>query len=212
MESSMADPDSLPEEILDPALAPFAERFADEGVPIRAMARAFKQTATAVREAVETAIYTGRIVQMPKDDWPVGQARDDRTPTFLRQNRMDDDNLIFACKRLFKITRLQASFLAVLLNRNEVSKDTLHQVIESRRPPGKEETDPKMVDVVICLLRQRLRPFNLKITTLWACGYFIEPVQRKQILEMVNNYVLGKTDQDDGIAAEGEEEGPREAA
>ena len=154
----MADPDSLPDEILTPALVPYAERFADEGVPIRAMARAFKQTAEAIREAVETAIYAGRIVQMPKDDWPVGQSRDDRSPVFIRQNRINDDSLIFTCKQLFKITRLQASFLAVLINRNEVSKETLHQVIESRRPPGKEETDPKMVDVVICLLRQRLKP------------------------------------------------------
>ena len=208
----MADPDALPEDLLDPALVPLAERFADEGVPVRAMARAFKQTAEAVREAVSLAIHAGRIVQMPRDDWPVGQARHDRSPSFMRQNRMDDENLIFTCIRLFKITRLQASFLAVLINRNEVSKETLHQVIESRRPPGKEETDPKMVDVVICLLRQRLKPFNLKINTLWACGYYIEPVQRKQILEMVNNYVLGKANENAVQAAnEGAQEGDGEA-
>lgn len=206
----MADPDALPEDVLPPEIVPLAERFADEGVPVRAMARAFKQTADAVRETVAAAIYNGRIVQMPKDDWPVGQSRDDRTPTFMRQNRMDDENLIFSCKRLFKVTRLQASLLAVLINRNEVSKDTMHQIIESRRAPGKEETDPKMVDVVICHLRKRLKPFNLKINTLWACGYYIEPVQRKQILEMVNSYVLGRSSQDDlttappGIVGDGQ--------
>jgi len=192
----MADPDALPEDILQPELVPLVERFADEGVPVRAMARACKQTTEAIREAIRTAIYSGRIVQMPRDDWPVGQSRDDRTPSYMRQNRVDDESLINACIKLFSVTKLQASLLAILINRNEVSKETMHQIIESRRTPGKEETDPKMVDVVICHLRKRLKPFNLKIITLWACGYYIEPVQRKQILEMVNNNVLGKTPED----------------
>jgi hypothetical protein len=212
MESEMVDPDApLPEDILPPEIVPLAERFADEGVPIRAMARAFKQTTDAVREAVAEAIYHGRIVQMPKDDWPVGQSRDDRTPSFMRQNRMDDENLLFSCQRLFKMTRLQASLLTALINRNEVSKDTLHQIIEGRRPPGREETDLKMVDVVICHLRKRLKPFNLKIVTLWASGYYIEPAQRRQILEMVNDHVLGKTTKDALAAATGSD-GPQEKA
>ena len=91
------------------------------------------------------------------------------------------------------------------LNRNEVSKETMHQVIESCRAPGKEETDPKMVDVVICNLRKRLKPFNFQINTLWACGYFMAPAQRRDILEMVNAYVnttrqepASEKDQEDG--------------
>ena len=179
--------DVLPEDILPSNLVPLAERFADEGVPIRAMARAFKQTTDAIRYAVEEAIYKGRIVQMPRDDWPVGQARNDRTPSFVRTNKIGDEDLIMTCKRLFNVTRLQGALLSVLLNRNEVSKETMHQIIESRRrTPGKEETDTKMVDVVIWNLRRRLKPFNYTIHTLWACGYFMPPAQRKEILELVN--------------------------
>lgn len=183
----MDNPDA--EDMLPPDLIPLAERFADEGVPIRAMARAFKQPTDPIRLAIEEAIYKGRIVQMPRDDWPVGQNRDDRSPSFIRANKVDDEGLIFSCKRLFKVTRLQASFLAVLLNRNEVSKETMHQVIESRRAPGKDETDLKMVDVVICNLRKRLKPFNFQVHTLWACGYFMAPAQRKEILELIHAYV-----------------------
>ena len=181
------DNDTLPEDILPSDLAPFAERFADEGVPIRAMARAFKQTTEAIRSAVEEAIYKGRIVQMPRDDWPVGQIRNDRTPSFVRTNKIGDEDLIMTCKRLFNVTRLQGALLSVLLNRNEVSKETMHQIIESRRrTPGKEETDTKMVDVVIFNLRKRLKPHNYTIHTLWACGYFMPPAQRKEILELIN--------------------------
>lgn len=193
--------DPLPTDELSPDLSRLAERFADEGVPLRAMARAFKQTTDAVRAAVQLGIDGGRIVQMPRDDWPVGITRTDRTPGFLRANKLDDESLVFSCIRLFKITRLQACLLVVLINRNEVSKDTMHQIIESRRPPGKEETDPKMVDVVICHLRKRLLPFNLKINTLWACGYYMEPYHRRAILEMVNKYVGGQATQEDFIAA-----------
>ena len=180
------DPDALPEDTLPPGLVPYAERFADEGVPLRAMARAFKQTTDAVRAAVEEAIYKGRIVEIPKDDWPVGQPRSERSPSFVRTHRVDDEKLVSACQRLFKVTRLQGSLLAILINRNEVNKETMHQIIESRRAPGKDETDIKMVDVVICNLRKRLKPFNLGVTTLWGSGYAMLPAQRRQILEMVN--------------------------
>jgi hypothetical protein len=194
---SDAGPQLLIDEILPDEYVPVAERLADEGVPIRAMSRSFKRPAEGVRLVVQEAIEAGRIVQMPKDDWPVGQSRDDRVPTFVRANRVNDGALVTSCMRLFKITNLQASLLAILILRNEVNKDTMHGIIEGRRAPGKKPTNPKMVDVVICNLRKRLRVFDLSIETLWARGYFIEPTQRKRILEMVNEYVLGKATQDD---------------
>ena len=182
------DPEALLDsEILSPELDVIAVRFADEGVPLRAIARAIKRPTDAVRLAVETAVYQGKIVAVPRDDWPIGTPRDSRFPSVARAYKIDDESLVFGCKRLFGVTRLQASLLAVLLNRSEVSRDTLHQIIESRRPSGKEETNPKMVDVVIWNLRKRLKPFNHTIKTLWACGYYMEPAQRREILEKVNN-------------------------
>lgn len=200
-------PDALPEEILPEALVPIAERFADEGVPLRAIARSLKQNTEAVRFAVEEAVFKGKIVQVPRDDWPVGATRNDRTPSYVRANRVDDESMIMACGRIYHITRLQASLLVVLLNRNEVSKETLHQVIESRRASGKEETDPKMVDVVICNLRKGLKPSNITINTLWGFGYYMEPAQRRSILEMVNSYVnkTSAKSPSEAAIAEGEE-------
>ena len=79
------------------------------------------------------------------------------------------------------MTRLQANFMLVLLKREEADKDTLHHVIESQRairrnqPDNPESTDPKMVDVVICNLRKRLRSYfdagHETIKTLWGHGY-----------------------------------------
>lgn len=189
----MMNPDLLPDEATSPALAPIAERLADEGVPVRAIARALKHPAEGIRAAIADGIYKGRILLMPKDDWPVGQSREDRHPSYTRATRMTDETLINGCIRLFKVTKLQAALLASLLVRNEVNKDTMHQIIESRRTPGRGETDVKMVDVVICNLRKRLRPFNYTIKTLWACGYYMLPADRKDILDKVNEHVVQNT-------------------
>jgi DNA-binding response OmpR family regulator len=174
------DPDDLP-----PDLQAIAERLADEGVPIRAMARSFKKPSENVRAAVGEGIYHGRIVHMPKDDWQLGQKREDRDQTFNRHLRMNDENLIASIIRVFKVTKLQGALLAALLNRNEVSKDTMHQIIESRRGPNRDETDIKMVDVVICNLRKRMKPHPFVVNTLWGYGYYMTAADRKSILEMV---------------------------
>jgi hypothetical protein len=186
--------DLLPDEEIPEALVPICERLADEGVPIRATARALRQSTDAVRETVQYAMRTGRIAYYPKDDWPPGAHRDTRTPHWVKDNNVLEQELVFACVRLFKVTKLQGALLAVLINRTEVTKDTMHQVIESRRSSLKEETDPKMVDVVICHLRKRLKPFTLTIHTLWARGYYIEPAQRKHILNLLDLYISGKAE------------------
>jgi DNA-binding response OmpR family regulator len=108
--------------------------------------------------------------------------------------KMDDEDIVFNCVRLFKVTRQQASLLSVLIRRNEVSKDMMHQIIEKCRAPNKgDQTDPKMVDVVICNLRKRLRDHGtgLKIETMWGCGYFMKPDMRTRALEMIGAYATG---------------------
>ena len=189
--------DLLPSEEIPKVLVPYCVRLADEGVPYRAIARAMRQTADAVRDAVRTAVLTGSIAYYPKEDWPPGAHRDTRTPLWVKDNYVQEQELVFSCVRLFKETKLQGALLAVLINRTEVTKDTMHQVIESRRSSLKEETDPKMVDVVICHLRKRLKPFNLTIHTLWARGYYMEPAQRQHMLNLLTLYISGEKHPDE---------------
>jgi hypothetical protein len=161
-------------------------RMANEGVPLRAIARVTKQASEDVRSVLYSAKSTGLIVDIPRDDWPAGALGDRHKTDF--PPKLDDEEVIYNCIRLFKVTRLQACLLAVLLKRNEVSKDTMHKIIEARRKPNKEETDPKMVDVVICHLRKRLKPFKITITTLWACGYFCDIEHRKKAMRLLEEY------------------------
>jgi DNA-binding response OmpR family regulator len=68
----------------------------------------------------------------------------------------------------------------------------MHQIIEKCRAPNKgDQTDPKMVDVVICNLRKRLKKTGLKIETMWGCGYFMKPDMRTRALELIGEYATG---------------------
>lgn len=157
---------------------------------MRAIARGLKQSTDAVRLTIDEAKEAGTIVYKPKDDWPPGESRETRVPLWVRDGNTLEEDTVHTCQRLFKVTPLQASLLAVLLIRTEASKDALHQVIQSRSR-RREESNPKIVDVIICHLRKRLKPAGLVVHTLWSRGYYIEPAQRKFIMDMLERYVNG---------------------
>ena len=100
--------------------------------------------------------------------------------------------MAFICRQKFKLTPLQAAFLVALLKNSRVDKTKLHMIIENLRnarpgtqPNDKEPTEPKMVDVVVCHLRKRLRKLDqvIEIKTNWGDGYFIEPSCRSYVLK-----------------------------
>jgi DNA-binding response OmpR family regulator len=172
----------------DPAAASIAVRLADEGIPVRAIARATSIPSDEVYSLLRDALASGTIVELPKDDWPPGSRRSART-AFNGTPFDDDEALKFACARFFKVTRLEAAILGVLLKRSEVTKTQLHLVIEQNRPSeGREETDPKMVDVVICHLRKKLKPHELSITTVWGIGYLMPVQDRDKAVVLLNQF------------------------
>jgi len=177
--------------------APIWARLANDGVPIAVMARGFERGSEVIRESLETSLADGVISEMPRDDWPPTARRADHLPSQLAKEQ--DDHLLTACMRAFNITKLQSSFMLVLLKRDEADKDTLHHVIESQRairrnqPDNPDTTDPKMVDVVICNLRKRLRPYfpsgHETIRTLWGHGYYMERVDRDLAMAKIHAVV-----------------------
>lgn len=162
-----------------------AANLANEGVPVAAIARSLTYPFAAVRETLAYFVHTGGISDMPMSDWPPTARRADRLPAFMAK---DTEHVqLTSIQRALKLTRLQASFMLVLLRRDDVDKDTLHYVIESQRamrrsrPNNPETTDPKMVDVVICNLRKRLKPLGIKIKTIWGAGYSLEEDSRAKV-------------------------------
>lgn len=183
MEASLAIVEQEPS--LHPLVVAIAVRMAHEGIPVRAIARATRLVSENVYEVIRDAIMRGSLTEMPPDDWPPKNSRGARNP--FQGSLFDDDNqLKLACSRHFKATRLEAAILSVMLRRNEVTKQQLHQVIEQSRPgENRTETDPKMVDVVICHLRKKLKVQNIVIETIWGVGYAISVPDRERAAHML---------------------------
>ncbi len=177
---------------------PVIVRMANEGIPIRAIARCTKTPSNDIREVLQEALDCGGIVQFPRDDWPPLLTREERVPEYARIG-LDEALLMLNVVRLFGVTQQQACVLLMLIKRREVTRKMLHAEIERRRAHPDEETQPKIVDVVICKLRTKLKAFGLVITTVWSCGYFMPAEHRRLALNMLNEYL------EDSHAVKGEE-------
>lgn len=173
----------------EPSYAQAAIRLAAEGIPVNVIARGLEVPAADVRLSLDEALASGRITEMPAADWPPTARRADHLPPHIAAAR--DADLVTGFMRTFKTPKLAANFMLVLVKREEATKTTLHRVIESQRaaranrPSTSEETDPKMVDVVICNLRKKLKPFGLTIHTLWGRGYYFDEKDRQKILSLI---------------------------
>lgn len=181
---------------------------ADEGVPVSAIARSVKVPSDEVRDVLHEALATGRLVEMPRSDWPPHMRRADRMPSTGLD--INDDQLLAHCRRLFKLTQLEATVFIPLLKRDEASKQALHGAIEAgraaRAAASADETDPKMVDVVVHKLRRKLRPHAIEIKTLWAKGYFMERPMRRLVYDKITAYLSGQvTISTETTAGNGEE-------
>lgn len=186
-----------------PLTKPFdliAANLAHEGVPVMAIARALNRPFVDIRETLVYFMELGSITEMPQTDWPPTARRADRLPQFI--SKESEKNQLIAIQRALKLTRLQASFMLVLIRRDEAGKDVLHYVIESQRslrrsqPDNPETTDPKMVDVIVCNLRRRLKPYGIEIKTIWGHGYYLDEASRAIIEERLGQ--KEKTDQPAG--------------
>lgn len=168
-----------------PSASVVVSKLASEGIPVAVIARGLSVGVSDVYDELKHLLEIGAITEMPVADWPPTSRRADRLPTFMARESEASQSLLI--ERVLKLTRLEAAFMLVLLRRDEADKDTLHHVIETQRtlrrsrPDNPETTDPKMVDVIICHLRRKLKPFNVVIRTLWGHGYYLESDSRAHI-------------------------------
>lgn len=165
-----------------------AVALAYEGVPVRAIARSIKTPGEEVYEILKEALNDGKLIELPRDDWPTG-ARRERTPSERKMLQLDDVMIQTVCSSLFKLTRLQAAVFCTIVKRPNVTKEQLHQAIENTRSANQEPTDQKMVDVVICHIRKKIRAHDLAIETLWGIGYFMDVDQRSRVLHMLDQHM-----------------------
>lgn len=169
---------------------PYTVRAANEGIPVAAIARIVNQPFADVYSTLKDEKSRGTIGDMPRSDWPPGVKISERVPIAAPTT---DADMEFVCKKTFKLTALEAAFLVSLLKHRRVEKLSLHSIIEQRRAsrasrPAGDTTDPKMVDVIICKMRAKMKLVDpsLKIETIWGDGYYIEATMKPKIIAVAN--------------------------
>lgn len=75
----------------------------------------------------------------------------------------------FTAPLQFRLTGTETKMFGRLLRGGVVTKDAFMAILY--RDFAKDEAEIKIVDVFICKLRKKLKPFGLEITTRWGTGY-----------------------------------------
>jgi len=163
-----------------PAVEDIATRLAEEGVPVAAIARATNVPASDVWARLYDAWWEGKLIGLPRNDWPPNVPRGQRLPEFAKLADLSQDHLLNGLIRVFKITRAGARLLLALIERHDVSNDDLHYFTQAEY--NYEATSFK---VHICSLRRKLQPFGLEIETIWRYGKQMSAAHRRRALDML---------------------------
>jgi two-component system cell cycle response regulator CtrA len=79
----------------------------------------------------------------------------------------------------WRLTGSEVRVFGVLLKRSLTTKDAVMAALY--RDDGKDEPDIKIVDVFICKMRAKLKPFGIEIKTVWGRGYALTDESRAKL-------------------------------
>lgn len=74
---------------------------------------------------------------------------------------------------LLGLTPIEGQMLGMLVMRGFVRKEAFMVALYENRPDADDVPDAKIIDVLICKLRDKLKAFDITIETKWGEGYFI---------------------------------------
>jgi hypothetical protein len=96
--------------------------------------------------------------------------------------------LVATCCLLFGLTHAESRALVTLTRHAHVSREALHAAISR---DGKPVSGIKIVDVIICSLRKKLKPHNIWITTLSKSGYALDRAARDRVYRQIAGHDAG---------------------
>lgn len=149
-----------------------AVRLADEGVPLRAIARATQIPSDDLRLWLQEAKEEGCLIDLPRDDWPPGYPRDQRALELSRLMTLDRHVVHLLMRQLFSLAPMEIQLFLSLIQNTFIPKDRTGMT-------------PRTMDVHMCKLRQRLRPHGITIMTLWGYGYQLPADDRRRALDYI---------------------------
>lgn len=164
-------------------LTEIVERLAYEGVPIAALSRAFQLDRNKTYGVLRTAVEGGRLPEIPASDWPPGQSKRARMGAG-RTAQVDRKVVLLLLMKEYDITRQQALLMREMLLHPQATREQLYEAAQEAHEHG-EDTEPKIVQVVICKLRKRLVKHRIRIVTIWSGGYYIKTETRRTIFARI---------------------------
>ena len=96
--------------------------------------------------------------------------------------------LSFVAPVEWRLTGSEQAVVGALLARDHCTKDALMAALY--RDFGKDEPEIKIIDVFICKLRKKLKPFGLEITTIWGLGYAMSAAMKARARAMIAGEVV----------------------
>lgn len=81
------------------------------------------------------------------------------------------------------LTTHEARLFGALLKRPMVSKAGVMATLYSERPD--DEPEMKIVDVYVCKIRKKLKPYGIEIETIWGQGYRMTEAMRAKASSMI---------------------------
>lgn len=161
-----------------------ALRLADEGVPLRAIARATRIPSGDLREELLQAQADGRLLLLPHDDWPPGFPREQRALQLSRQishlATVPENTICLTIGRVFGVTATEAKLLLLLLQNHALDKN-------------RDDMAANTVDVHVFHIRKRLQPYGIEIITIWGFGYQLSARDRKKAMSIILQRVAAGT-------------------
>lgn len=96
----------------------------------------------------------------------------------LRERIAFLEAILIDCVRLpveWGLTQQETRVFGTLVNREVATKDAVMAALYSDRAGAEGEVEPKIVDVFVCKIRKKLKPFGIEIRTVWGQGYALKP-------------------------------------
>lgn len=86
------------------------------------------------------------------------------------------------------LTGAQTRVFGVLMAREVATKDALMAGIYA--DVTRDAAEAKIVDVFVCHIRRKLKPFGFSVETLWGRGYFLKPETKAAVRERLAEGIL----------------------
>ena len=90
-----------------------------------------------------------------------------------------DEEQLAEAQKWFRLTRSEALLLLTLVNTKLMTREVaMHALSEAGYDYEAEE---KIVDVFVCKLRAKLKPYGAGIERVWGTGYYLDQTSRRAI-------------------------------